>query len=324
MRLLAMIISAASTFVMTGQVRGDSLSIYEIQYTTDADGASPQDGNIVDCLGGIVTHKPSTGRPRLVVQDPNCPDGWGGIQVKDLFSTGVFADVNVGDRVSFTNVVVEESKNTTFLQYMADNEAGFTIVSTANPLPRPLRVEAGVIGAPVEGPDSWLVGDHVAERYESMLIKVVDVSVETVGYGKAYDNYALQSSVEPNDACWVSDYMNEDSAGIYHPQVELGRHFCGVVGILEQYAGNRDGIEYDYYQLLTRNSGDFVIDQTADFDKDCDVDNVDFCLFAQHWLQEGCLEPDWCGGADLTRGHPVGDVSAADLSEFARNWLAGR
>ena len=324
MRVLVMITAAASTFVLVGQVRGDSLSIYEIQYTTDADGASPQDGNIVDCLGGIVTHKPPTGRPRLVVQDPNFAAGWGGIQVKDLFSTGVFADVNVGDRVSFTNVLVEDNKGTTFLQYISDNGAGFTIISRDNPLPRPLKVEVGQIVAPVEGADSWLVGDHSAERYESMLIKVVDVNVEARGHGKAYDNYVLRSSVEPNHMCWASDYMNEDSTGIYHPHVEIGQHFCGVAGILEQYAGNSDGIEYDYYQLLTRNAGDFVVDQTADFDEDCDVDSVDFSLFAQHWLQEGCFEPDWCGGADLTRGQPVGVVSAADLSELARHWLAGK
>lgn len=58
-------------------IQGEALSIYEIQYTTAADGASPQNGNIIDCVGGIVTCKPPTGRPRLIIQDPDCPAGWG-------------------------------------------------------------------------------------------------------------------------------------------------------------------------------------------------------------------------------------------------------
>ena len=305
-------------------VRAEALSIYEIQYTTDADGASPQDGRIVDCLGGIVTHKPPRIRPRLIIQHPDYPLGWGAIQVKDLFSTGVFADVNVGDWVSFTNVLVEENKGTTFLQYIADNEADLTIVSTNNPLPRPLTVAVNEIAAPVQGLDSWLVGDHDAEKYEGMLIKVIDVNVKDLGYGKAYDNYILQSNADPNFACWASDYMNEDIVGIYHPYAEIGRHFCGVTGILEQYTAQKDSIYYDYYQLLTTSTADFVIDQTADFDGDCDVDFVDFGLFAQHWLQTGCAEPDWCGGADFGGDDPDGIVWMPDLSEFARHWLAGK
>jgi hypothetical protein len=156
-----------------------------------------------------------------------------------------------------------------------------------------------------------------------MLIKVIDVNVEGLGYGKAYDNYILQSSDDANSACWASDYINDDVEDIYHPYVEAGRHFCGVTGILEQYTGNKDGIDYDYYQLLTRSTADFVIEQTADFDGDCDVDFVDFGLFAQHWLETGCAEPDWCGGADLGGDEPDGIVWMADLAEFARYWLAG-
>ena len=304
--------------------KAGELSIYEIQHTTDVNGMSPQHGNIVDCIGGIVTHIPPTGRPRLVLQDPNCSNGWGAIQAKDLFSTGAFADVNVGDRVSFTNVLVEDSKGTTFLQYTKANDAGFTISSRDNPLPRPLTVAVDEIAAPIQGTDAWLVADHTAEKYEGMLIRVTNVKVADKEYGKAYDNYVLQSSDDPNLCCWVSDYMNDETVEKYHPYVEIGRHFCGVVGILEQYTAEKDGIYYDYYQLLTTDTTAFVIDQTADFDGDCDVDLVDFGVFARHWLQDGCAEPDWCGGADLTRDDSPGIVEISDLSEYARHWLAGR
>ncbi len=276
-----------TTFGLAGSAQANEMSIYEIQYTADPNGASGQHGNIVDCFGGIVTHKPPTGRPRLIIQDPNYPDGWGAIQVKDLFSAGVFIDVNVGDWISLTNVEVEDNRGTTFLQYIEDNNANFTIVSTNNPLPEPLVVTIDEIAAPVEGLDTWLVTGGNAEKYEAMLIKVVDVSVQDIGYGKAYDNYILASNVDPNLICWASDYMNagNDRGLIYHPNIEPGRNFCGVTGVLEQYTGEQEGIYYDYYQLLTTSTEDFTIEQVADLDGDCDVDFLDFGIFTEHWLE---------------------------------------
>lgn len=322
-KLMVMII--ATVLELAGSVQADALSIYEIQYTNDVNGISPQNGNIVDCLGGIVTHKPPTGRPRLIIQDPNYPDGWGAIQVKDLYSTGVFVDVNVGDWLSLTNVMVEDNKGTTFLQYIEDNNAGFSIVSTNNPIPRPLVITIDKIAAPPDI-DAWIVPDHNSEKYESMLIKVIDVYVKDVGYGKAYDNYLLVSNVDPNLTCWASDYMNanKDKGLIYHPYIEIVQSFCGVTGILEQYTSEKEGIYYDYYQLLTTSTEAFTIDQTADFDGDCDVDFADFRIFAEHWLQTGCAEPDWCGGADLTQNQPDGLVDTFDLLKFAGHWLEGR
>lgn len=262
------------------------LSIYEIQYTTDPNGTSPLHGNIIDCIGGIVTHIPPTGRPRLVIQDPNYFDGWGAIQVKDLDSTGVFADVNVGDCVSLTNVEVEDNKGTTFLQYIEDNNAGFTIVSKNNPIPRPLTVTVEEITAPLEGFDSWIVPDHNAEKYESMLIKILNISVKDTGYGKAYDNYILQSSIDPNLTCWASDYMNsdKDKGQIYHPYTEIGQDFCSVTGVLEQYTTEKDGIYYDYHQLLTTYTADLKRYTPADLNGDCMVDFSDFAVFSQYWL----------------------------------------
>jgi hypothetical protein len=285
-RAMVMIV-VITIFVLIGSAKAAELSIYEIQYTTDANGTSPQHGNIVDCLGGIVTHKPPTGRPRLIIQDPNYPDGWGAIQVKDLFSAGVFTDVNVGDWISLTNVEVEDNKGTTFLQYIEDNNAGFTIVSTNNPLPRPRVVAIDEIAAPIEGLDVWVVSGHNAEKYESMLIKVINVKIADTGYGKAFDNYVLQSNVNPNLICWASDYMNagKEKGLIYHPFVEIGKNFCGVTGVLEQYTGQQDGIFYDYYQLLTTTTEDFTIEQIADLDGDCDVDFLDFGIFTEHWLK---------------------------------------
>jgi hypothetical protein len=276
----------AMTLMFVLPVQAAELSIYDIQYTADPNGDSPQNGNVVDCRGGIVIHKAPTGKPRLIIQDPAYPDGWGAIQVKDLFGIGVFDDVNVGDWISLTNVLVEEYKGTTFLQYIQENNAGFEIRSSGNPLPRPRVVTVDQIAAPAEGLDTWLVADHNAEKYESMLIKVVNVKVKDTGYGKAFDNYIIASNVDPNFICWASDYMNADKEKglIYHPNVEPGKNFCGVTGVLEQYTDLQDGIYYDYYQLLTTSTDDFTIEQIADLDGDCDVDFLDFAIFTEHWL----------------------------------------
>lgn len=303
-------------------LQGEELSIYEIQYTEDVNGTSPQDGNIVNCEGGIVIHKWTGSRTRLTLYDPNYPDSWGGIMVKDRYGVGVFADVNVGDWVSLSKVQVEEFLGTTFLQYKAEHDPNYWIVSRDNPLPEPLTVGVDEIAAPIEGPNQWVVADHNAERYEGMLIKVADVNVVDLGYGKAYDNYVLQSNRDPNFACWASDYMNEDNVAIYHPYVQIGQRFCGVAGILEQYTAEDDGIYYDYYQLLTTTTTDFLMEQYGDLNYDCGVDFFDFAVFGGQWLtDEQCGVPDWCGGADLTQN---GSVDWFDLRDFSQEWLQGR
>jgi hypothetical protein len=324
-RTRLMIVIVLTVLGLAGTVLSQALSIYEIQYTTDVNGTSPQDGNIVDCLGGIVIHKsPPPLRPKLTLYDPNYADGWGGIMAKDIYSTGAFDDVNVGDWVSFTNMEVEDYKGTTFLQYIGENDSNFTIVNRNNPLPPPLVVTVDEIAAPIAGIDQWVVADHNAEKYEGMLVKVVDVNVRDTGYGKEYDNYILESNLHADSTCWASDYMNEDMDGIYHPYVQVGQNFCGVSGIIEQYAANKDGIYYDYYQLLTISTESFTIDQVADIDCDCAVDFVDFSLFAMHWMEGGCTAPGWCGGADLTREEPSGVVDSNDLLVFLENWLEGK
>ncbi|MHC4155477.1 MAG: hypothetical protein ACYST6_11225 [Planctomycetota bacterium] len=309
-------------FAVAGSLQGQELSIYEIQYTEDANGTSPENGNIVNCRGGIVIHKWLGGRPRLTLYDPNYPDGWGGILVKDLYIAGAFDDVNVGDWVSLTNVEVEDFKGTTFLQYKGENEPNLEIVSRDNVLAEPLVVQVSEIAAPIEGVDEWVVADHNAEKYEAMLIKVVDVNVVGLGYGKAFDNYVLQSNRDPNYECWASDYMNEGRGPIYHPYVQTGRRFCGVTGILEQFAAESDGIYYDYYQLLTTTTTDFLVEQYGDLNYDCGVDFFDFAVFAGQWLtDEQCGELDWCDGADLTQN---GFVDWFDLRDFSQEWLQGR
>ena len=228
------------------------VSIRDIQYTTDPAGASPLNGAAVNCTGGVVTMKFEGTKPRVVVQDPSQPGEWGAIQVKD-FTVGAafFHSVAIGDFVSVSNVTVNEAWGTTMLQYGYLGQAsGFAIVSQGNALPAALVVAPADIRAPVEGPPGYfLVGDHAAEKYESMLLEVRDVTIPMSGgmdLGKAQDNYVLRNG---SGDCWASDYMNplKPSYLDYTPGVVPGAHFDAMRGILEQYVATG----YDYYQLLT-------------------------------------------------------------------------
>ncbi|MBN1456434.1 MAG: hypothetical protein JW912_01110 [Sedimentisphaerales bacterium] len=327
-------------FLLSGQwvlpVLGDALTIFDIQYSTDPDGSSPKNGEVIDCVGGVVVHKRIESKPRLILYDPIIRDVnvqgdagcWSAIQVKDWFYYGSFNDVAVGDWVEFYNVTVEEFRGTTFLQYWLDNPddsvPGFTIVSSNNSVPDPVKVNLNEITSPVEdvgGPGDWYVNDHWAEKYESMRLEIKDVVITDMDNGKADDNYTLQSAAElndPNFSCWAADYMNVDKIGDYHPYVEIGQHFCTVRGIFEQYTNLVEG--WDYYQLLTTDTGDFLTTQPADLDGDCDVDLLDYGHFSQYWLAECYSDPNLCGGADIMTDDVV---NTDDLGEFVYYWLDG-
>jgi hypothetical protein len=312
---------------MTAQLFAEdaNLSIYEIQYTENPDGSSYYDEQTVNCEGGIVIHKWSRGRERLILYDPNHPDGWGGIMVKGPFDSNVFEDVNLGDWRRLENVVVYEELNrargNTTLFY--DEYSSHTRLSTGHELPAPLVVDVNDIAVNYDrNQQTCYVTDHRAEKYEAMYIQVRVVTVEDVNVGSHLDNYSLNKIDNPNTYCWASDYMNIDNPDSYtpHPIIESGLKLCSVSGIFEQYTELSNG--WDYYQLLTTSTADFTVEQPADLDGDCGVDFFDFAVFAGQWLtDEQCGESEWCDGADLTQN---GSVDWFDLCDFSQEWLQGR
>ena len=285
-----------------------ALSVYEIQYTDDPNGTSPYDGSVVDCAGGICVAKFAGYRPRLILQDPNDPDEWGAIQVKDWISPfDMFNEVQVGDWVEFTNMLVEDFRGTTMLHRQTAYDPEYTIVSHGNPLPPVLMVSATDIPAPLYDPndDGWYVENHAAEKYESMRLLVRDVTVTEIDLGKAVDNYNLQDGQGAN--CWASDYINEEvEPWDYHRFVSVGQRFCGVSGVFEQYTNYSTG--WDYYQLLTLTSADLAI--CGDVDHDGDVDLADLAqLLGNYGVTSGACFED--GDQDYD-----GDVDLADLAEL--------
>ncbi len=226
----------------TRSMNADILSIYDIQYTEDPSGASPLVDQTVDCAGGVVLHKFLGGKTKLAIYDPANPNGWGGIFA---VTTGTeFADVEPGDVVSFSSMLVEEYRGNT--QLVLGTGSAFSKLGTAA-LPSPLVVSPSDIASPVDA-------GHSSELYEAMLLQVQDVTVAALDLGKNADNYSLQNV---NGTCWATDYYISDEIGdTYHPYVQVGAQLDSVTGIIEQYTYAKTG--WDYYQLCTRSIHDVV------------------------------------------------------------------
>ncbi len=243
-RVCVVVLGGLLTVGLAGSAFGDVLTIRDVQYTTDPSGDSPYNGQIHDVTGGIVTHIWFGGKPRIYVQDP-AYSKWGGIIVKDWHNGELAGNVNIGDWVSFASIVIEEANGTTHLQYNRDwsPDVSFTIVSTGNPLPDPILLNAGHLPVPVDHPRT--------EPYESMVVTLHTVVVGEKDLGKASDNYEL---LQGTWVAWGADYMNLDAGGPYDPRIQTGALLARITGIVEQYTKLSSG--WDYYQIVTRSADD--------------------------------------------------------------------
>jgi len=213
-------------------------SIYDIQHTTDVSGDSPYTNQTVDCEGGIVINKWAGSKTKLTIYDPDSSTGWGGIIAKTPKNGTQFDHINVGDRVSFTNILVEESSGNTQLSYEVGS--AIKVVSSGHAMPAAIEVTDSVF----------------SEQYESMKVKVCDVEVTAMDLGKYGDNYNLEDGARN---FWAGDYMNTDAGDLYHSLVTVGADFESVSGIIEHKI--KDG--WDYYQMLTTETADFVVPEPA-------------------------------------------------------------
>jgi len=244
---VAVVVGCAAVTVHATLV--DTYSIYDLQYTTDASGDSPYNGQIVNCTGGVVMHKHVGGKVRLAIYDKNSPEGWGGIFAATKGPD--FDNIQVGDIVALYNMEVEESRGNTQLFWTSNSSV---VPNGTDTLPGPIVVNPSAIAHPKVA---------VTEQYEAMYVQVQDVTVTALDLGKADDDYALTRTGD--GVCWATDYYNQelhllDPTATYHPKVSLGNHLDSVSGIIEQYTKTDDqgAIIWDYYQLYTLQMSDVV------------------------------------------------------------------
>jgi hypothetical protein len=235
--LAALAALAAAGAAPTG-ARAPAYDICELQHSgPELDWKSPHQGEIVGCVGGIVTHK---FRQRIVLQDPSLGTEWAAIEVRGypVYPTGI----EVGDQVDFDNVYVDEYRGVTTLQYYS--ASSHVVNSSGHEMP-PLRsLSVWDLRYPAHPEDT--------EKYAAMLVKLdEEVTIGALDLGAHQDNYELLG--EFGEIAWGSDYGNIDITSTYH--VASGECYARLVGIIQRYD---DDAQWDYYQLLPRGNHDYA------------------------------------------------------------------
>lgn len=199
-------------------------TIYEIQYTTVAgDGTYPSlYNNQSVTTTGIVTAKGYSGDKFFI----SMPEGgaWKGVYVFDYSHP-----VNLGDEIEITGTVYEyygftEIKSVT----------GFRLISTGNPIPV------------VEVPTATLANRNSGEAYESVLVKVRNVTATSLPT-PTYNEWYVTDGSGP---CQIDDTFFTNSVFPINPTI--GMQFRTITGVMD-YGHNEFG-------LNPRTSGDIVID----------------------------------------------------------------
>ncbi len=150
-----------------------TVTIHDIQYTTNPNGDSPFNGQVVN-TSGIVTATYTTlndqGEPQFrytYLQDGS--GAWNGIVIFDYHNNNNAA--NIGDAVTLT-AEVDEFNNLTELI----NIQGFTVTATGQTVPDPLVVETG---------------DVASEALESVLVRVVSATCTEAPGGANFGKYKV-------------------------------------------------------------------------------------------------------------------------------------
>lgn len=152
------------------------VSIYDIQYTTDASGDSPEVGNILTTRGvvtGVYQIGSNTGR--FFIQDGD--GAWNGIYVYENGTT-----VALGDSVTVTGTVLEYN-GLTEMGYVSN----ISVLNSGNAQPTAVVVTSSTVGD---------------EEYEGVLVKIED-GINTV----APDQYGAWTINEGGDVTIDDDLM---------------------------------------------------------------------------------------------------------------------
>jgi hypothetical protein len=292
MRLIIGCLICATTGAASAQ-----LSISQIRQSSSAN-------DVVDSLGGIVTFKSTLGT-RVILQDPNS-ETFAAIQIRDRKSaqgdTGgyLWSRVEVGDWVSFSNVLVTSWTGNTMLHFNDPERfdstlpaSTYTILSSGNPLPSPVPVTLEQIQAPTESDGNYTIDPGQLSnnrQLEGMRVVVSDVQVAALDQGRFADNYLLRSQGDTSGtgpSAFAADYNNYNKGedNVYHPYVEVGAEFSQITGYMERSRSSSGSS--DYYQLATMTTASFGLPATGDFNGDGLVDGQDFLT----WQRGGSPNP---------------------------------
>lgn len=146
--------------------------------------------------------------------------------------------------------------------------------------------------------------------------------------------YSLTMQVSPGgpDTIFPAIGEHEYEQGTVVPLSATDFLECPDVYEFDHWEGNVDNVSSSNTTILmndnqtvtavfvpTRQCGDEChFYPVGDFDQNCYVNWADFSIFASHWLEGGCTDPDWCGRTDLNQ---AGEVTWGDFGIFSEHWL---
>jgi hypothetical protein len=156
------------------QVLDRPVTIHDVQYTPYVNGRSPYVGGVAS-IGGVVTAAAteidvtplnSGGTSSWYIQNGTSP--WSGIWVvKDTVNHPPLDSLKLGDTVTVTGTIQEQFDVTRILDSLV-------VVNGHNrPVPPPVSITTGTFGNRGNG-------DTTAERYEGMLVKMVNASIDNL------------------------------------------------------------------------------------------------------------------------------------------------
>jgi predicted extracellular nuclease len=166
---------------VTPALANGTVSIYDIQYTIDPGGASPYDDQTVT-TGGVVTRAFYNG---YFIEDPG-GGPWSGLWVYDYSN-----EPEVGDQLSLTGTI-DEYWGLTELK----NVTAYTVESSGNPVP---------------GPEVLSSGDVSQEQWESVLVRVENVTVTNDDLG--YSEWEVDDGSGPVVVDNLGDYTYSPTNG---------------------------------------------------------------------------------------------------------------
>ena len=201
-------------------------SIYDIQFTTDPNGDSPEKDNIVTTKGVVTAYINNTanfGGGSFFIQDGD--GAWNGLYIYNQDTTRT---PNVGDSVEVTGTIIEHnlgsaSEGVTELGSVTD----VTVINSGNTLPAETVITTGAANT---------------EEYEGVLIKVTNAEATSVGSTLGFGLW------EMNDGSGA--LKGDDDMYAFHTQAILGTDY-DVTGI--------GHYSFDDYKILPRKTSDVAL-----------------------------------------------------------------
>jgi parallel beta-helix repeat protein len=187
------------------------------------------------------------------------------------------------------------------------------------------RADTDIVHSIIWG-NAAIYGPQMAVRRGAQGITTVDVNYSDVQGGAA--------GVYVDSGCfmrWYDDPNNLSGTSVDNP-LFLGSYYLDQSNSHCVNFGNPayDALHYGMYKHTT--STNKVIDTgrldlgyhhilttdlIGDFDFNGIVDLSDWVIFLSHWLDSGCVFPEWCNGTDLNQD---GVVNFIDYTIFAQNY----